>query len=94
MRKMSTLAIRGWIRFVTGCLGMGVGWIIWSALWANFTAEVSPETFESVRSSGTFGAMCGLLAAFLIVGSGLFVSILADQVVIRVNRAKVTSSVS
>lgn len=94
MRKMSALAIRGWIRFVAGCLGMGVGWIIWSVLWANFTAEVSPATFESVRSSDTFGAMCGLLAAFLIVGSGLFLSKLANQAVIRFNRAKATSSVS
>lgn len=73
---------------------MGVGWIIWSVLWANFTAEVTPAAFEGVRSSGTFGAMCGLLAAFLIVGSGLLLSTLADQAVIRLDRAKVRSSLA
>lgn len=94
MRKMSALAIRGSIRFVAGCLGMGVGWIIWSALWANFTAEVSAATFENLRSSSTFGVMLGLLAAFLIVGFGMLLSTLADHAVVRFNRARPTSSVS
>lgn len=34
MRKMIELTITGWVKCAAGCLGMGVGRVIWSVLWA------------------------------------------------------------
>ena len=66
---------------------MGVGWIIYSALWTRFTIEVSLFTLEAVRDSSAFLYMSGLLAAFLVVGCGLLLSALADQTAIRLSSA-------
>ena len=86
MPRVSRSVIRASSRLVAGCLGMGIGWIIWSTLWAQFTTEISSSSNEAVRDSGTFGFMCGLLAAFLVVGCGQLLSTLADQAAIRLSR--------
>lgn len=69
---MSAVAIIGSTRFAAGCLGMGAGWIFWSALRANLTAEVSAATFESVRSSVTFGFLADFLQHSLLTALDCF----------------------
>lgn len=65
---------------VGGFVGLGLGALLWAALFGDFQTSVDAQVFEGLKQVPSFGTLLAVSAVAVIMGTGFLVSYLSGLI--------------